>query len=150
MRLGLFAIMILLWKYFMWKREGWQNQRIHSKGKENVWHGNKNLPLDCIYYIYIYLNPFISYTKSWPKFLVRAFQRLLNFFFFLFFALVALKSSSSTRPERNGIQETSRTGKCGEGMQILEGELLLQVCFAIHILYKDLNLKKLKHLYLAY
>ncbi|NWZ37881.1 AHR protein, partial [Brachypodius atriceps] len=39
---------------------------------------------------------------------------------------VALKSSSSTRPERNGIQETSRTGKCGEGMQILEGELLLQ------------------------
>ncbi|KAI1242763.1 hypothetical protein IHE44_0000310 [Lamprotornis superbus] len=39
---------------------------------------------------------------------------------------VALKSSNSTRPERNGIQETSRTGKCGEGMQILEGELLLQ------------------------
>uniref|UniRef100_A0A8D2PHT0 Aryl hydrocarbon receptor n=1 Tax=Zosterops lateralis melanops TaxID=1220523 RepID=A0A8D2PHT0_ZOSLA len=39
---------------------------------------------------------------------------------------VALKSSSSTRPERNGIQETSRIGKCGEGMQILEGELLLQ------------------------
>ncbi|XP_066052413.1 aryl hydrocarbon receptor [Chamaea fasciata] len=39
---------------------------------------------------------------------------------------VALKSSSSTRPERNGIQDTSRTGKCGERMQILEGELLLQ------------------------
>ncbi|KAF2983312.1 hypothetical protein EK904_000826 [Melospiza melodia maxima] len=46
--------------------------------------------------------------------------------FFILFVLVALKSSSSTRPERNGIQETSRTGKCGEGMQILEGELLLQ------------------------
>uniref|UniRef100_A0A8C5T2F2 AHR protein n=1 Tax=Malurus cyaneus samueli TaxID=2593467 RepID=A0A8C5T2F2_9PASS len=39
---------------------------------------------------------------------------------------VALKSSNSTRPERNGIQESSKTGKSGEGMQILEGELLLQ------------------------
>ncbi|XP_065686850.1 aryl hydrocarbon receptor isoform X1 [Patagioenas fasciata] len=39
---------------------------------------------------------------------------------------VALKSSNSTRPERNGIQENCRTAKCGEGMQILEGELLLQ------------------------
>ncbi|NWV61803.1 AHR protein, partial [Malurus elegans] len=39
---------------------------------------------------------------------------------------VALKSSNSTRPERNGIQESSKMGKSGEGMQILEGELLLQ------------------------
>ncbi|PKU29608.1 hypothetical protein llap_20088 [Limosa lapponica baueri] len=39
---------------------------------------------------------------------------------------VALKSSNSTRPERNGIQENCRTAKRGEGMQILEGELLLQ------------------------
>ncbi|GAB0184552.1 aryl hydrocarbon receptor [Grus japonensis] len=39
---------------------------------------------------------------------------------------VALKSSNSTRPERNGIQENCRTAKLGEGMQILEGELLLQ------------------------
>ncbi|XP_031445921.1 aryl hydrocarbon receptor [Phasianus colchicus] len=38
---------------------------------------------------------------------------------------VALKSSNSTILERNGIQE-NRTGKLGEGMQILEGELLLQ------------------------
>ncbi|KQK74750.1 aryl hydrocarbon receptor [Amazona aestiva] len=39
---------------------------------------------------------------------------------------VALKSSNSTRPEVNGIQENCRTAKRGEGMQILEGELLLQ------------------------
>ncbi|NXC66127.1 AHR protein, partial [Anhinga anhinga] len=38
---------------------------------------------------------------------------------------VALKSNS-TRPERNGIQENCRAAKHGEGMQILEGELLLQ------------------------
>ncbi|XP_075275330.1 aryl hydrocarbon receptor isoform X1 [Opisthocomus hoazin] len=39
---------------------------------------------------------------------------------------VALKSYNSARPERNGIQENCRTAKHGEGMQILEGELLLQ------------------------
>ncbi|NXA35158.1 AHR protein, partial [Eudromia elegans] len=39
---------------------------------------------------------------------------------------VALKSSNSARPERNGIQENSRPAKNGEEMQILEGELLLQ------------------------
>lgn len=51
---------------------------------------------------------------------------------------VALKSSNSTRLERNGIQE-SRTAKLGEGMQILEGELLLQVCFAVDLLCIHLN-----------
>lgn len=59
-----------------------------------------------------------------------------------FFFPVALKSSNSTRPERNGIQENCRTAKHGEGMQILEGELLLQVCFAVDVLYKGLHLKK--------
>lgn len=49
---------------------------------------------------------------------------------FSFFFLVALKSSNSNRPEINGIQENCRTANQGEGMQILEGELLLQVCFA--------------------
>ncbi|NXU49094.1 AHR protein, partial [Turnix velox] len=39
---------------------------------------------------------------------------------------VALKSSNSARPERNGVQENCLTPKCGEGMKILEGELLLQ------------------------
>ncbi|XP_059584930.1 aryl hydrocarbon receptor isoform X2 [Alligator mississippiensis] len=39
---------------------------------------------------------------------------------------VALKSSNSARPERNGIQESCRTNKPGEGIHILEGELLLQ------------------------
>lgn len=76
-----------------------------------------------------------------PKFLVSL-SKIAQFYFFVFFVLVALKSSNSTRPERNGIQETSGTGKCGEGMQILEGELLLQVCFAINVLCKDLNFRK--------
>uniref|UniRef100_A0A7M4FCK6 Aryl hydrocarbon receptor n=1 Tax=Crocodylus porosus TaxID=8502 RepID=A0A7M4FCK6_CROPO len=39
---------------------------------------------------------------------------------------VALKSSNSARPERNGIQESCRTNKPGGGIHILEGELLLQ------------------------
>nr|XP_020637099.1 aryl hydrocarbon receptor [Pogona vitticeps] len=39
---------------------------------------------------------------------------------------VALKSSSSTKADRNGIQDGSRTTKPGENMQLLEGELLLQ------------------------
>ncbi|KFV84357.1 Aryl hydrocarbon receptor, partial [Struthio camelus australis] len=39
---------------------------------------------------------------------------------------VTLKSSSSTRPERNGIQENCKTVKHGEEMQIMEGDLLLQ------------------------
>uniref|UniRef100_A0A8D0BLH5 Aryl hydrocarbon receptor n=1 Tax=Salvator merianae TaxID=96440 RepID=A0A8D0BLH5_SALMN len=39
---------------------------------------------------------------------------------------VALKSFSSTKAERNGIQESSRTAKPQESIQLLEGELLLQ------------------------
>jgi len=58
--------------------------------------------------------------------------------FFVFF-LVALKSYNSARPERNGIQENCRTAKHGEGMQILEGELLLQVCFPVDVLDIDLR-----------
>lgn len=92
--------------------------------------------------ICIYIHFFLTQnSRSLPKFLVSP-SKIAQIFFH-FFILVALKSSSSTRPERNGIQETSRTGKCGEGMQILEGELLLQVCFAtVGILYKDLSIKK--------
>ncbi|XP_066483099.1 aryl hydrocarbon receptor [Tiliqua scincoides] len=39
---------------------------------------------------------------------------------------VALKSSNSAKSDRNGIQDTSRTTKPGENIQLLEGELLLQ------------------------
>ncbi|XP_053118793.1 aryl hydrocarbon receptor [Hemicordylus capensis] len=39
---------------------------------------------------------------------------------------VALKSSISAKPDRNGIQDNCRTTKPGENMQLLEGELLLQ------------------------
>ncbi|CAM4518637.1 unnamed protein product [Lepidochelys olivacea] len=39
---------------------------------------------------------------------------------------VALKSSNCTRPEINGIQDSCRTTKPGEGIHLLEGELLLQ------------------------
>ncbi|XP_062979696.1 aryl hydrocarbon receptor [Elgaria multicarinata webbii] len=38
----------------------------------------------------------------------------------------ALKSSCSSKPERNGIQDSSRTTTPKEGMTLLEGELLLQ------------------------
>uniref|UniRef100_A0A8C3SLM1 Aryl hydrocarbon receptor n=6 Tax=Chelydra TaxID=8474 RepID=A0A8C3SLM1_CHESE len=39
---------------------------------------------------------------------------------------VALKSPNCTRPEINGIQDICRTTKPGEGIHLLEGELLLQ------------------------
>ncbi|XP_034616455.1 aryl hydrocarbon receptor isoform X1 [Trachemys scripta elegans] len=39
---------------------------------------------------------------------------------------VALKSSNCTRPEINGIQDSCRITKPGEGIHLLEGELLLQ------------------------
>uniref|UniRef100_K7FTA8 Aryl hydrocarbon receptor n=1 Tax=Pelodiscus sinensis TaxID=13735 RepID=K7FTA8_PELSI len=39
---------------------------------------------------------------------------------------VALKSSNYTRPEINGIQDNCRASKPGEGIHLLEGELLLQ------------------------
>lgn len=70
-------------------------------------------------------------------------------FFLSFFFVVALKSSNSTRPERNGIQENCRTAKLGEGMQILEGELLLQVCFEMNLLSDHLNSSNKNRLYLT-
>ncbi|XP_042329370.1 aryl hydrocarbon receptor [Sceloporus undulatus] len=39
---------------------------------------------------------------------------------------VALKSSSSAKPDRNGIQDSSRVTKPKESIHLLEGELLLQ------------------------
>lgn len=70
-------------------------------------------------------------------------------FFFCFGFVVALKSSNSARPERNGIQESCRTNKPGEGIHILEGELLLQVCFTMDVMYSDksnIHLLQLKSL----
>lgn len=49
-RFGLISIMlILLWKYYSLERRQMTNLGVISKGKEKVWHWNRNLSLDWLY-----------------------------------------------------------------------------------------------------
>lgn len=74
-----------------------------------------------------------SLALSW---LTKTFKEKL-IFIFCFVSIVALKSSNCTRPEINGIQDSCRTTKPGEGIHLLEGELLLQVSFTVDIIIAE-------------